>query len=96
MPILGSIALATTVDRDPSITRARDARCRLPLHVAVASGLPLDGLKMLIQVWPDALRRREGDAFIYPVFLSACSALSTLDETFYLLLAAPDVLHACR
>jgi ankyrin repeat protein len=80
------------LETDLSTSQRKDKKGFLPLHMAASSGLPTPGLKLFVEAWPDALFQRHDGLF--PAFLAAECAQSTLDEVYFLLLAAPDVLNS--
>jgi hypothetical protein len=81
---------------NPSAIQTMDHDCFLPLHLGAIYGLSLSCVRILVAAWPDALRQQHDHSLLFPVFLAATSEESSLDHVFYLLQAAPDILHRCR
>jgi hypothetical protein len=85
--------LQYVLEADPSAARTADNLGWLPLHLAARSGSPVPALAKIVQAWPDALRC-QGANKMYPALLAACGP-GSLDEVFFLLQAAPDILWGC-
>lgn len=83
--------LQLILERDMSAVQKPDMFGALPLHLASIAGQPTVALELLTQAWPAALRSPY-NGFV-PVLLAASSSVTTLDQVFYLLHAAPDVLR---
>jgi ankyrin repeat protein len=73
--------------------RIADHQGQLPLHLAVGS-MPREGLIKLMEAWPRALREPDGRTGLPPAVAGACRM--DLDEIYFLLHSAPDVIDACR
>jgi hypothetical protein len=81
------------LEADPSAAHTEDNLGWLPLHLAARSGSPVPALARIVQAWPDALRR-QGANKMYPALLAACGQ-GSIDEVYFLLQAAPDILWGC-
>jgi len=88
------LRLHIILSASPAAVHLADHRGRLPIHVAIAHGMPLECLKFLVDAWPESLAQKDGYTKLYPFLLAACSPAMTLNNVFVILLRAPHVLTA--
>lgn len=80
------------LQRIPQTCRVCDRAGQLPLHVAIQSQLPIVGLKIMYETWPEALMRRDGSNGLFPALTAATGQDASLETIYHVLLACPAVL----
>ncbi|KAL3822441.1 hypothetical protein ACHAXA_007448 [Cyclostephanos tholiformis] len=81
---------------EPAAASERDPHGQLPLHLAIMRGKAWDdGVKALVEAFPDALTTPDNKTNLYPFMLAASVGRGRGDcSTIYALLrAAPDLVH---
>ena len=79
------------LQHDRAAAQIADHHGRLPLHIAVVHNLPVRGLKLLYEVYPDALLRQDRAESLFPVLLAAKGPDARLNTIYHLLLTNPQI-----
>lgn len=80
----------------PDRIERRDSDGHLPLHIAAICGMPVEGLKLLVESWPAALTQRSATSRLFTALLAAESDNNSLDAVYYLLRADPNVINMAQ
>ena len=73
----------------PKATSFMDHDDRLPLHVALDSECSLHAIQRILQIFPQAIFKKDPITFLYPFMLAATT--SSVDVIFYLLSFSPEL-----
>jgi hypothetical protein len=86
--------LESLVKDYPQMLKEPNSKGSLPFHLAIKSGKKWgNGVDLLREAYPDAIKQRDGDTGLYPFMLAAMSRnkLSAVDLTYRLLCEFPGV-----